>query len=256
MVETSNGVRFEVYERVKVSAERYGIAELEDIELTPNMQVVQLDQQVIVRGKLVLEGTYRPDLKEQPDGVGVELQQLHHLIPVEITLPISKVNDLNALSVVIDQFDVDIITPRTLQVTGVLTLTGVHLQQQPMPVVPEPPQLAATAVEAPKPVLVQALQAQPPQAVMPITEPEVEVQAAVIDEEPAWNDGSGPIQWERLLAAPEEATKRMRIIIVQQTDSLDSLAERYNVTVRELQQWNRTLAAIGVEPGQVLLVHR
>lgn len=123
MTNGRSGVRFDVYEKVHLPDDVYGIDELEDIELVPQMQVIQQDQQVILRGKLLLAGTYRATIE------GVNVQKLEHRIPVEITLPLSKVTKLEELTVEIDHFDVDLLSTRTLNVTGVLSLHGVQMEQ-------------------------------------------------------------------------------------------------------------------------------
>ncbi|WP_237690873.1 LysM peptidoglycan-binding domain-containing protein [Paenibacillus caui] len=117
MSDQSYGLRFDIYERVHLSDEETGIEELEEIELFPRIQVMPGDDYATLRGHLLLTGLYR--------GEG-ERRELSHLIPVEITIPLSRVNRLEDISVEIENFDVDLLNERSLNVTGVLSLQGIE----------------------------------------------------------------------------------------------------------------------------------
>ncbi|RXZ84545.1 LysM peptidoglycan-binding domain-containing protein [Paenibacillaceae bacterium] len=116
----SEGLRFDVYERVHIADGVAAISELEEIELTPHIQVAYQDDQVLLRGKLLLHGLYN---SEETGNV----QSLEHWIPVEITLPMNRVNRIEDISVEIDNFDVDLLSARTLNVTGLLSLRGLRV---------------------------------------------------------------------------------------------------------------------------------
>ncbi|WP_342415210.1 LysM peptidoglycan-binding domain-containing protein [Paenibacillus sp. FSL R10-2782] len=112
------GLRFDIYERIHLTEEAAGIAELEEIELLPRIQVVTHGDHAALRGHLLLEGVYRT-----PEQV---TNELHHLIPVEITIPLNRVGRLEDISVEIENFDVDLLSLRSLNITGVLSLHGVE----------------------------------------------------------------------------------------------------------------------------------
>nr|WP_255305403.1 LysM peptidoglycan-binding domain-containing protein [Paenibacillus sp. Mc5Re-14] len=112
------GLRFDIYERIHLTEEAAGIAELEEIELLPRIQVVTHGDHAALRGHLLLEGVYRT-----PEQITSEL---HHLIPVEITIPLNRVGRLEDISVEIENFDVDLLSLRSLNITGVLSLHGVE----------------------------------------------------------------------------------------------------------------------------------
>ncbi|WP_274649943.1 LysM peptidoglycan-binding domain-containing protein [Paenibacillus humicola] len=119
----SNGLRFDVYERVHLPDTLAAIDELDEIELVPRIQIVHQGQQVILKGHLLLSGAYRAQNESEA------AQALEHRIPVEITLPLNRVNRLDDIAVEIDNFDVDLLSARTLNVTGVLSLYGLELEQ-------------------------------------------------------------------------------------------------------------------------------
>ncbi|WP_018752346.1 LysM peptidoglycan-binding domain-containing protein [Paenibacillus sanguinis] len=117
MADQSYGLRFDIYERVHLSEEVIGIEELEEIELYPKIQVMPGDEYAALRGHLLLTGSYL--------GEG-EKRELEHYIPVEITIPLSRVNRLEDITVEIENFDVDLLSSRSLNITGVLSLQGIE----------------------------------------------------------------------------------------------------------------------------------
>jgi stage VI sporulation protein D len=123
-----NGLRFDIYERVKLPDDVPAIEELEEIELVPHMQAVPQDDQVMLKGHLLLSGVYRA----QNSSGGTS--QLEHWIPVEITLPFNRVEKVEDLAVEIDNFDVDLLSTRSLNVTGVLALRGLQATAPQLPV--------------------------------------------------------------------------------------------------------------------------
>jgi len=125
VTDQSKGLRFDLYERIHLPDEVAAIDELEEIELTPRIQVIEQGDHAVLKGQLLLNGVYRG----QTDGGS--LQTLEHWIPVEITLPLNRVSRLDDISVDIDNFDVDLLSARTLNVTGVLSLRGILVEPLP-----------------------------------------------------------------------------------------------------------------------------
>ncbi|WP_028543569.1 LysM peptidoglycan-binding domain-containing protein [Paenibacillus taiwanensis] len=123
MYDESYGLRFDIYERVHLADELIGIDQLEEVELTPHIQVIPAGEQVTVRGSLLLSGVYL--------GTGDDRrsQSLEHWIPVEITLPLNRVRSLDDICVDIEHFDVDLLSTRSLNITGVLSLKGIYVEQ-------------------------------------------------------------------------------------------------------------------------------
>ncbi|MHA7962524.1 LysM peptidoglycan-binding domain-containing protein [Paenibacillus sp. CAU 1782] len=118
----SDGLRFDVYERVHLPDDVAAIDELEEIELVPRIQVIDQGDQAILKGQLLLSGVYR-----SAGGAAGPLT-LEHWIPVEISLPMNRVSRLDDISIEIDNFDVDLISARTLNITGVLSLRGISVE--------------------------------------------------------------------------------------------------------------------------------
>ncbi|MED4604251.1 hypothetical protein P9314_26850, partial [Paenibacillus validus] len=120
MATDQNGLRFDIYERVHLSEGVLGIKELESVELVPHIQVLSQGEQAVLRGNLLLTGAY-------VDEQGREAQTLEHLIPVEITLPMNRVQRVEDIAVEIENFDVDLLSERSLNITGVLSLNGLEV---------------------------------------------------------------------------------------------------------------------------------
>lgn len=124
VAEQQPGLRFDIYERVHLQEGARSIRELDEVELVPHIQVVSQSEQALLKGHLRLSGTYT---SEGEDGK----RELEHQIPVEITLPASRVGNAQDLFVEIENFDIDVLSPRSLNVTGVLSLHGVEMVSAP-----------------------------------------------------------------------------------------------------------------------------
>ncbi len=118
----SNGLRFDVYERVHLPDDVAAINELEEIELVPRIQIFDQGDQAVIKGQLMLTGVYRGQTEAEGP------LALEHWIPVEISLPMNRVTRLDDISIEIDNFDVDLLSARTLNITGVLSLRGISVE--------------------------------------------------------------------------------------------------------------------------------
>lgn len=114
-----SGLRFDIYERVHLQESDSGIRELDEIELIPYIQVVSQGEQAVLKGTLQLTGRYVSEEEDRGSRI------LEHHIPVEITLPMNRIDNLEDVGVDIENFDVELISSRTLNVTGVLLLRGI-----------------------------------------------------------------------------------------------------------------------------------
>lgn len=124
VAEQQSGLRFDIYERVHLQEGARSIQELDEVELVPHIQVASQSEQAVLKGFLQLSGTYTGEEDN-------EKRMLEHQIPVEITLPASRVGNAQDLFVEIENFDVDVLSPRSLNVTGVLSLHGVEMVSAP-----------------------------------------------------------------------------------------------------------------------------
>ena len=118
------GLRFDIYERFTLSEDAPGISELEDIELLPRITMQTRDDQAVLSGDLLLTGTY----------VGTEessaVKELSHRIPVEITLPLKRIHRMDNIGIEIENFDVELLSARSLNITGVISLNGIAAPEE------------------------------------------------------------------------------------------------------------------------------
>lgn len=128
MTDRASGLRFDIYERVHLPDDAAAIEELEEIELVPHLQALSQADQLLLKGHLLLTGIYRSAERSS------EPSKLEHRIPVEISLPPNRVGRVEDLAVEIDNFDVDLLSTRSLNVTGVLALRGLQAEAQEPPV--------------------------------------------------------------------------------------------------------------------------
>ncbi|MFD1772509.1 LysM peptidoglycan-binding domain-containing protein [Paenibacillus rhizophilus] len=117
MFDQSHGLRFDIYERIHLSQDLPGISELEEVELLPDIQVIQREDRAELHGQLLLTGLYRSE--------DDRTHRLEHSIPVEITVPLARVSSLDEIGVEIENFDIDLLTMRSVNITGVLSLRGI-----------------------------------------------------------------------------------------------------------------------------------
>jgi stage VI sporulation protein D len=117
MTENPTGLRFDIYERVHLAEEQPAIRSLDSIELVPHIEVMTEGEQALLKGNLWLTGQYFSEFDD-------ETRTLEHWIPVEITLPLNRVQRIEDIVVEIDNFDIDLLSSRLMNLTGVLSLRG------------------------------------------------------------------------------------------------------------------------------------
>jgi stage VI sporulation protein D len=117
----TSGLRFDIYERVHLPEDGAGMKELTSIELNPEIFVDRQGEQAVLKGHLILSGSYSSIDETRGE------EQLSHQIPVEITLPLNRIQDVDNITVEIENFDVDVLSARSLNVTGVLSLNGIEM---------------------------------------------------------------------------------------------------------------------------------
>jgi stage VI sporulation protein D len=120
MTEQTAGFRFDIYERIQLPEELPAIRNLQQIELLPHITGVPGQDQVTLKGYLALSADYVSG--EEAD----HKQTYSHRIPVEIVLPVRADLSDSRMDVEIDRFDVELSTSRSLNVTGVLSISGVN----------------------------------------------------------------------------------------------------------------------------------
>ncbi|RSL32616.1 stage VI sporulation protein D [Salibacterium salarium] len=321
------------------------INELLSLGLEPDIRIEEKYDYVEIKGGLHLNGEYYPFLEEesrteveegQPvpqyvekntrrdDGVGV----LQHFFPVDVTIPLNRIHNLDDIYVNIDGFDYDLPEPGCIQLTAEVSITGMkeedaELEKQrvdpvsvpePMPrwemeatyqsedeerisdssplaeqaAQPEPEeerheddgQIEAIVEEAAEDVTVsQAETVEQPEEEMPeepeeeessdqiVTafhsrEPELEEEVVEETETPeqlepektATSDrDDNALYLTKVMTNGEEEFSRLKMCIIQENESLDTIASRYHTTISHLLRFNR-LDHEHLEEGQILYI--
>ncbi|WP_309120359.1 LysM peptidoglycan-binding domain-containing protein [Paenibacillus sp.] len=231
MSQQASGLRFDIYERVHLPDNTIGVKEINGIELTPEISVVAQGEQAVLKGYLVLSGTYAGEGETRN-----EEERLTHRIPVEITLPLSRVENVNAIRVEIENFDVDLLSPRSLNVTGVLSLGGIETASPPEPawreeeevvfthrVEPSPP--APTSAPEPAPSMAAAAEAPEPEPI-PLSAPnEAAVSAANEPEAASLEPNEPQAEAPATISAAENAEPNEEPKAVEAMEAVQELEE-------------------------------
>ncbi|MCF6092679.1 LysM peptidoglycan-binding domain-containing protein [Microaerobacter geothermalis] len=134
---------FDIKETVRLMKEKPGISQIVDIELYPDVDVVEQEDAISIKGNLVLSGTYRGKKikgKDERDPFNFDplvveegafstlknKEILEQKIPVEVTVPRKRVQDLDDVMVYVDNFDYEIKGSHQLDVTAEFLISGIH----------------------------------------------------------------------------------------------------------------------------------
>jgi stage VI sporulation protein D len=146
---------FTVKETIFLTSEKPEIGELKELELIPDVEIIENAAEISITGCLQLHGKYEPARStserggadtlveamkftpfqlEQAGGslYGTE-QQLSHRIPLNITIPIERVAELTDIYAIVDSFDYQMESPQQLVIEAELKIAGITLadrQQQ------------------------------------------------------------------------------------------------------------------------------
>ncbi|QFT90079.1 Stage VI sporulation protein D [Bacillus sp. THAF10] len=119
------------------------VAELISIALDPDIQIYEQDQYVSIRGALQLTGEYQ--VQSEEDGEDYEPQSrivqeveereggvcaMQHRFPVDITIPMNRIQSLDDIYVAIDSFDYSLAQRGCLQLAAELSISGIYGHQQ------------------------------------------------------------------------------------------------------------------------------
>ncbi len=245
------GLKFDFFERIHLSELDLGIKELTNMELIPEMKMLADGGQALLRGHLILKTDYVIE-NEYP-------REAHftHKIPVEITLPMNRIRNIQDVEVDVDNFDIEVISPRSFNVTGVLSIEGIDATPEPEEFIfshrVEEELIAPLEVEiAPQENLAEeqlpeqkgAVQVEDQtleqQVVVPVEEliPEQQVAVQVVSNA----ESNDPLKWKKLFLDRSNEPPRfrkVRMCIARKEDTLEIIADRYKKSTHELMTYNQ-----------------
>ncbi|WP_160141676.1 stage VI sporulation protein D [Salicibibacter halophilus] len=112
------------------------------LELEPDITMQEDDHEVIIKGGLHLVGQYQPYENNEDDTYDEERQdqvpqtadrlstaetgerEIKHFFPIDVTIPLHRIQSLDDLYVQIDSFDYDLPEPSCIQLTADVTISG------------------------------------------------------------------------------------------------------------------------------------
>jgi stage VI sporulation protein D len=287
------------------------VAELLSISLDPDIVIQERDYEVVVKGELQLTGEY---IAEQVENASFSLRELSpvrtvdsvytredgineltHHFPLEVSIPRSRVKEINDLYVTIESFDYEIPERDCLQLIADISIGGLCEEVREVEEEEELQDISEQEDYYNPPVLSRA----EPEELEDSEEPEedifepfqLEVRKQSIDEEiqeekeeqehivpqiELFSRVEAVIEEEGTAERQEEfeysnrdenalyLTKlftkerddeftKMRMYFVQEGDTIDSIAERYDITVQQLTRINN-LDDIYVSEGKILYI--
>ncbi|UOY94167.1 stage VI sporulation protein D [Ectobacillus sp. JY-23] len=250
------------------------VAELISISLDPDISVQEKDYEVVVRGELQLTGEYVPEPEEEgfslrdlspvrtvdavftrEDGVN----EISHAFPLEVSIPRARVRDAADLYVTIESFDYELPERGCLQLIADIAIGGlcnrdeveVHHYEESQEnewdsYYDEDAREEDTVYEAPhfeeltlEPFQLEAKK--PPAEEVP---PAFSFQKFRDEEEEetyeySQRDENALYLTKLFTKERDEEFTKMRMYFVQQGDTTESIAEKYNITSQQLTRVNQ-----------------
>ncbi|MED1952583.1 LysM peptidoglycan-binding domain-containing protein [Brevibacillus centrosporus] len=145
---------FAIKETIFLSSDRAGIGELQELELVPDVEVLENESYISITGCLQLFGKYEPirdtaaangggteTLVEamtfapfRPEGsegpyYGWE-EQISHRVPLNITIPLERIAEIGDIYAIVDSFDYSMESPHQLLIEAELKIVGIMLADQ------------------------------------------------------------------------------------------------------------------------------
>lgn len=188
---------FQIQETILLSSDKPPIGEWKELELLPDVEIIENDRDITITGCLQLFGKYKPsgdntgkpeeltnslaeDLKFTPFDLEEsfpllrEEADLVHRIPVNISIPITRVKQMDEVYAIIHAFDYELKNPRQMTIEAELKLSGIYLDENTD---------ATTVAPSETWEVVQVAHSQPEEHDHPITMEEIERKLAQLEEE-------------------------------------------------------------------------
>ncbi|MFS0554386.1 LysM peptidoglycan-binding domain-containing protein [Brevibacillus sp. 179-C9.3 HS] len=145
---------FAIKETIFLSSDRAGIGELQELELVPDVEVLENDSYISITGCLQLVGKYEPirEAAEATGGEGESLveamtftpfrqeasdqafygweEQIGHRIPLNITIPLDRITEIGDIYAIVDSFDYKLESPHQMLIDADLKILGIVLGEK------------------------------------------------------------------------------------------------------------------------------
>lgn len=142
---------FAIKETIFLSSDKAGIEEWKELELVPDVEVLETDTAISITGCLQLFGKYKPTKEAfesaegsadtlveavtfspfRPGGSEGQLygreEQLQHRIPLNITIPLHRIAEIEDIYAVVDSFDYQLQSAHQLLIEADLVIAGIKI---------------------------------------------------------------------------------------------------------------------------------
>lgn len=163
---------FAIKETIFLSSDRAGIGELQELELVPDVEVLENDFYISITGCLQLVGKYEPirEAQEANSGEGDTLveamtftpfrqeasdqalygweEQIGHRIPLNITIPLDRIAEIGDIYAIVDSFDYKLESSHQMLIDADLKILGIVLGERAA--AEEQPEVQAASQETEK----------------------------------------------------------------------------------------------------------
>jgi len=145
---------FAIKETIFLSSDKAGIGELQELELVPDVEVLENETYISITGCLQLFGKYEPirEAAEANSG-GTETlveamtfspfrqeateegfygweEQIGHRIPLNITIPLERIAEIGDIYAIVDSFDYKLESPHQMLIDAELKIMGIAFAEQ------------------------------------------------------------------------------------------------------------------------------
>ncbi|WP_312116160.1 LysM peptidoglycan-binding domain-containing protein [Brevibacillus reuszeri] len=145
---------FAIKETIFLSSDKAGIGELQELELVPDVEVLENENYISITGCLQLFGKYEPirEAAEANSG-GTETlveamtfspfrqeateegyygweEQIGHRIPLNITIPLERIAEIGDIYAIVDSFDYRLESPHQMLIDAELKIMGIAFAEQ------------------------------------------------------------------------------------------------------------------------------
>jgi stage VI sporulation protein D len=277
MSSETKGLRFDLYERIHVPSFLPAVAELDEMELLPEIECVEEHEMVVMRGHF----RFTADYVSKEENAQDMIHSFEHLIPVDITLPRQRIDRIEDVWVAIESYDTESVSDRELNLNVIIELRGVRRDLPAVVSVDEEQYPTIEIEEDDDPVadtsvlLTELSEIEPekiesekiePEKIEPI-ESATEIVTSEVAPEPVNTAISNPnqsaattssgMEWTKMFlrseASERTSSQQKRMCIVQREESIERIANRYDVTVQDLIQFNR-LQDQQIQVGQIVYI--
>jgi len=147
---------FQIRETIFLSSDKAGMEEMRELELLPDVEIIENTHDISITGCLQLFGRYKPtrnaktsseggtdslvaamkftpfplDGEQLPDFALDPDVELSHRIPLSISIPLERVAQVEEIYAIVDGFDYEIKGPSHLQIEAELKISGIKMQEE------------------------------------------------------------------------------------------------------------------------------